>query len=206
MADSLSMAMLVLLESLSPEQRAVLLLRDVFDYRYDEIAEIIGKSEDGARQLATRARRHIEQRRPRFETSRAQRDELARRFFAAARDGALGGLEALLAHDVVLTGDGGGKVPALARSLHGRSRVARTLLNWIKLGTLIPGAAIQRVEVNGTAGALLLDGDKRLIAVWALEIAEGQIQSVRSIINPEKLAHLGPTADVTALLRGAARD
>jgi RNA polymerase sigma-70 factor (ECF subfamily) len=205
MADSLSMAMLVLLESLSPEQRAVLLLRDVFDYGYGEIAEIIGKSEDSVRQLATRARRHIEQRRPRFESSRERRDELARRFLAAARDGDLGGLEALLAHDVVLTGDGGGKVPALARSLHGRSRVARTLLNWIKLGTSIPGAAIQPIEVNGTAGALLLDGDKRLIAVWALEIADGQIQGVCSIVNPEKLAHLGPTADLGALLRAAAR-
>jgi RNA polymerase sigma-70 factor (ECF subfamily) len=205
MADSLSMAMLVLLESLSPEQRAVLLLRDVFDYPYGEIAEIIGKSEESVRQLATRARRHIEQRRPRFESSREQRDELARRFFAAARDGDLGGLEALLAHDVVLTGDGGGKVPALARSLHGRNRVARTLLNWIKLGTSIPGAAIQPIEVNGAAGALLLDGDRRLIAVWALEIADGQIQGVSSIVNPEKLAHLGPTADLGSLLRAASR-
>ena len=116
-ADSLSMAMLVLLETLSPEQRAVLLLRDVFDYGYGEIAAIVGKSEDNVRQLATRARAHVEARRPRFETSREQRDELARRFFAAAMDGDLAGLEALLAHDVVLTGDGGGKVPALGRPL-----------------------------------------------------------------------------------------
>jgi RNA polymerase sigma-70 factor (ECF subfamily) len=204
-ADSLSLAMLVLLESLSPEQRAVLLLHDVFHYGYPEIAEIVGKSEDNVRQLATRARRRVEQRRPRFQTTREQRDELSRRFFAAAQQGDLAGLEVLLAHDVELTGDGGGKVPALARSLHGRNRVARTLLNWTKLGTLIPGAAIQPVEVNGTAGALLLDGDRRLIAVWALEIAQGQIQSVSSIINPEKLAHLGPTADLSTLLRDAAR-
>ncbi len=160
MADSLSMAMLVLLESLSPEQRAVLLLRDVFDYRYDEIAGIVGKSEDNVRQLATRARRHVEQRRPRFETSREQHEQLARRFFAAAQDGDLAGLEALLAHDVVLTGDGGGKVPALARSLHGRNRVARTLLNWVKLGARIPAASIRTAEVNGAPGALLLDGDE----------------------------------------------
>ncbi len=201
MADSLSMAMLTLLESLSPEQRAVLLLRDVFDYPYDEIAVIVGKSGDNVRQLAVRARRHVEQRRPRFQSSREQRDELARRFFAAAQDGDLGGLEALLAHDVVLTGDGGGKVPALARTLHGRNRVARTLLNWLKLGARIPGASIRPVEVNAAPGALLLDGDDRLIAVWALEIAGGQIQSVSSIVNPDKLAHLGPVADLSTLLR-----
>jgi RNA polymerase sigma-70 factor (ECF subfamily) len=201
MADSLSMAMLVLLESLSPEQRAVLLLRDVFDYGYDEIAGIVGKSEDNVRQLAVRARRHIEERRPRFETSREQRDELARRFFAAAEAGDLSGLESLLAHDIVLTGDGGGKVPALARSLQGRNRVARTLLNWVKLGARIPGASLRPVEVNGAAGALLLDGNERLIGVWTLEIAGGQIQAVNSIVNPEKLTHLGPVADLEALLR-----
>ena len=138
MADSLSIAMLVVLESLSPEQRAVLLLREVFDYGYQEIARIVGKSEDNVRQIAVRARRHVDQRRPRFQTSREQRDELARRFFAAVHDGDVGGLEALLAHDIVLTGDGGGKVPALARSLQGRSRVARTLLNWVKLGARVP--------------------------------------------------------------------
>src|SRR4051794_20588951 len=126
-ADSLSLAMLVLLESLSPEQRAVLLLHDVFDYRYPEIAAIVGKSEENVRQLGARARRHVEQRRPRFETTSEKRDELARRFFAAAEQGDLAGLEALLAHDVVLSGDGGGKAPALAHSLHGRGRVARTL-------------------------------------------------------------------------------
>src|SRR4029450_935761 len=140
MADSLSLAMLVLLESLSPEQRAVLLLHDVFDYGYPEIAAIIGKSEDNVRQLATRARRHVQQRRPRFHTTREQRDELARRFFAAVEHGDLAGLEALLAHDVELTGDGGGKVPALARTLRGRNRVARTLINGIRQATArLPG-------------------------------------------------------------------
>ncbi len=200
MADSLSMAMLVVLESLSPEQRAVLLLREVFDYDYEQIAKIVGKREENVRQLAVRARRHVEDRRPRFQTSREQRDELARRFFAAVNDGDLGGLEALLAHDVVLTGDGGGKVPALARSLHGRSRVARTLLNWVKLGARVPGASIRPVEVNGGPGALLLDGEERLVAVWALEIVGNEIHGVSSIVNPSKLAHLGPVADVPALL------
>src|SRR5436190_20921919 len=128
-ADSLSLALLVLLESLSPEQRAVLLLRDVFDYGYPEIAAIVGKSEANVRQLATRARRHVEQRRPRFQTTREQQEELARRFFAAAEQGDLAGLEALLASEVELTGDGGGKAPALARTLRGRGRGARTLIS-----------------------------------------------------------------------------
>jgi RNA polymerase sigma-70 factor (TIGR02957 family) len=200
MADSLSLAMLVLLESLSPEQRAVLLLRDVFDYGYDEIARIVGKQEPNVRQLASRARAHVEQRRPRFQTSREQRDELARRFFAAVEQGDLAGLEALLAHDVELTGDGGGKVPALARPLRGRNRVARALVTWARWGARIPGASIRPVEVNGAPGALLLDGEARLIGVWALEVSAGQITALKSVVNPEKLGHLGPVADVRALL------
>ena len=203
MADSLSLAMLVLLESLSPEQRAVLLLHDVFDYGYPEIAAIVGTSEDNARQLATRARRHIEQRRPRFQTTREQRDELARRFLRAAEHGDLSGLEALLAHDVELTGDGGGKVPALARTLRGRSRVARTLIDWARLGARLPGASLRPVEVNGGPGALYLDAQQRLIAVLALEIAGGQITSISAIVNPDKLTHLGPVGDFTSLVSGA---
>jgi RNA polymerase sigma-70 factor (TIGR02957 family) len=201
MSDSLSMALLVLLERLSPVQRAVLLLHDVFDYGYEEIARIVGKSEANVRQLAARARRHVEEGRPRYESSRAQRDELARRFYAAAQAGDLAALEELLAEDVVLTGDGGGRVPALARSLHGRDRVARTLLNWLRLGDRIPGASMRPVEVNGAPGALLLDGAGRVIAVWALEIAGGRIRAISSVVNPDKLGHLGPVADVRALLR-----
>jgi RNA polymerase sigma-70 factor (TIGR02957 family) len=203
-ADSLSLAMLVLLESLSPEQRAVLLLHDVFDYDHAQIAQIIGKSQDNVRQLATRARRHVQQRRPRFQTTREQRDELARRFFAAAEQGDLSGLEALLAHDVELTGDGGGKVPALARPLRGRSHVARTLIDWARLGARLPGASVRPVEVNGGPGALFLDAQQRLIAVVALEIAGGQITSVHAIVNPDKLTHLGPVGDFGSL-RGLAR-
>ena len=194
-ADSLSLAMLVLLESLSPEQRAVLLLRDVFDYDHAQIAEIIGKSPDNVRQLATRARRHVEQGRPRFQTTREQRGELAARFFAAAQQGDLAGLEALLASDVQLTGDGGGKVPALARSLRGRNRVARTLINWFRLGAKLPGVSLHPVEVNGGPGALYLDAQQRLIGVMALDIVRGQITSVSSIVNPDKLTHLGPVTD-----------
>lgn len=203
MADSLSLAMLVLLESLSPEQRAVLLLHDVFDYAYRDIAAIIGKSEENARQLATRARRHVERRRPRFQTTREQQDELVGRFFAAAEQGDLAGLEALLAHDVELTGDGGGKVPALARSLRGRNRVARTLINWFRLAGRLPDVSLRPVEVNGGPGALYLDGGQRLIGVMAIDVVEGQIAGVRSIVNPDKLTHLGPVADAMSLLRSA---
>ena len=202
-ADSLSIAMLVLLETLSPEQRAVLLLRDVFDYGYGEIAQIIGKNEDNVRQLASRARSHVDAGRPRFQSSREQRDELARRFFAAATQGDLAGLEALLAHDVVLTGDGGGKVPALGHPVAGRARVAQTLMSWIRLGSRVPGASIREVEVNGMPGALLLDGEGRLVGVWELEIGGGEIQGVNSVVNPDKLAHLGPLADMAALLRAS---
>ena len=204
MADSLSLAFLVLLERLSPEQRAAFLLREVFDYPYDEIAAIVGKREDNVRQLVTRARRHVDDERPRFETSRAQRDTLASRFFDAARNGDFGGLERLLADDVVLQGDGGGKVPALARALRGRDRVARTLGAWIRAAARIGGVTIEPVEVNGQPGAMLLQPDGRLVSVMALDIADGQVQSVRSIVNPDKLRHLGrPLADLGSPIRGS---
>jgi RNA polymerase sigma-70 factor (TIGR02957 family) len=202
MADSLSLAFLVLLESLSPEQRAAFLLREVFDEPYDRIAEIVGTSEQNARQLATRARRHVEERRPRFEASREQREELATRFFAAAEEGDLEELEELLAHDVVLRGDGGGKAPALKRAVHGRARVARILTaGFARLQTLLGGFTSRREEVNGQPGALFFDREGRLISVMILDVAEGQIQGVSSIVNPDKLRHLGPVGDLGALLR-----
>jgi RNA polymerase sigma-70 factor (TIGR02957 family) len=198
MSDSLSLAFLVLLERLSPEQRAAFLLHDVFGYGYGEVAEIVGKSEDNARQLAARARRHIDEGRPRFEASREQRDELARRFFAAARDGEVEALQELLADDVVLHGDGGGKVPALGRAIHGARRVAQTLAAWSKQATRIPGIGFRLVEVNGQPGALSFDGDGKIINVMALDIADGSVQGIRSIVNPDKLRHLGPTGNWAA--------
>jgi RNA polymerase sigma-70 factor (ECF subfamily) len=201
MADSLSLAMLVLLESLSPEQRAVLLLHDVFDYGYAEIAAIVDKREDNVRQLAARARKHVAQGRPRFQTTREQRDELAARFFRAVREGDLAGLEALLAADVEMTGDGGGKVPALTRPLRGRASVAELLAG--SVAARLPGATLRPVEVNGGPGALFLDPQQRLVSVIALEIAGGRITRIASIVNPDKLRHLGPVGDFGALLRGA---
>jgi RNA polymerase sigma-70 factor (TIGR02957 family) len=194
-ADSLSLAFLVLLESLSPEQRAAFLLREVFDYPYDQIARIVGKSEDNTRQLVTRARRQVQEGRPRFEASRERREVLARRFFAAAVDGELEALEELLAHDVVLHGDGGGKAPALAHPVHGRAKVARTLLAWFRAAARIGGVSLQAAEVNGQPGALLLDPEGRLVTVLGVDVADGQVQAIRSIVNPDKLRHLGPTAN-----------
>jgi RNA polymerase sigma-70 factor (TIGR02957 family) len=205
MADSLSLAFLVLLESLSPEQRAAFLLHDVFGYGYHEVADVVGKSEDNARQLAARARRHVDEGRPRFDASREQREELARRFFAATQDGDVDSLRDLLAEDVVLHGDGGGKVPALGRPIHGAKRVADMLAAWAHLAARIPGLSVRIVDVNGQPGALSTDADGNVINVLALDIADGRIQGVRSIVNPEKLAHLGPTADWAASLKRPGR-
>jgi RNA polymerase sigma-70 factor (ECF subfamily) len=202
-ADSLSLAFLVLLESLSPEQRAVFLLREVFDYPYDRIAGILGKSEPAVRQIAARARGHVEDRRPRYEASQRRRDELAEKFFAAVGDGDLEELETLLAADVELHGDGGGRVPALGRVLFGRRSVARTLLGWRELARRAGGTEFRRTEVNGQPGAMLVDVEGGLIGVWSLDIAEDQIQSVRSVVNPEKLAHLGRVSGLAAMLERA---
>jgi RNA polymerase sigma-70 factor (TIGR02957 family) len=203
-ADSLSFAFLVVLESLSPEQRAAFLLREVFDYPYDRIAAIVGKSEDNVRQLTARARRHVEERRPRYEPSAELRDELARRFIAAARNGEVEELESLLAEDVELHGDGGGQVPAIARPLQGRSRVAKALSVWARLARGL--WEIRFVEVNGQPGALAVDSEGRVLGVLALEIVDGRIQSVSSVVNPDKLRHLGPLGDVRALLRRRDRE
>jgi RNA polymerase sigma-70 factor, ECF subfamily len=204
-ADSLSLAFLVLLETLSPVQRAVFLLHDVFDYDYAEVAAIVGKSEENCRQLAARARRHVDERRPRFESSREQRDELARRFFDAVERGDTEGLLTLLAADAAVYGDGGGKAPAWPRPIFGRHQVARLLA---AVGLQMHGLPIQRrsVQVNGQPGAVFLDADGRLINVMALDVVDGAVQTVRSIINPEKLGHLGETADVRTLLRARRHD
>src|SRR5262249_41469041 len=130
---------------------------------------------------------------------REQQQELARRFFAAAEHGDLPGLEALLAHDVELTGDGGGKVPALAHTLRGRSRVARRLVDWARRRARGPGGSVRPARGNGGPGALWLDAQQRLIAVVALDVAGPQITTISAILNPDKLARLGPVSDWTSL-------
>ena len=198
-ADSLSLAFLVLLERLSPVQRAVFLLHEVFGYGYAEIAGLVERSEDNCRQIAARARRHVEAGRPRFESSRRQREELARRFFAAVEQGDTEGLVGLLADDVVMYGDGGGKAPALATPVHGAVQVARFLLGLTRRGAAA-GIRVRPAEVNGHPGLLAIDPDGRLLGVLALDIADGRVQTVRSIVNPDKLRHLGPVGDISALL------
>lgn len=190
-ADSLSMAFLVLLESLTPVERAVFLLREVFDYGYEEIARVVGKTEDNCRQIAVRARRQIEAKKPRFEASRQRREELARRFFDAMSRGDTEGLVGMLAADVVAYGDGGGKGPALPRPVHGRDRVARVLAGGARSGRRLGVRGIRQVAINGQPGALLLDQEGRPVVAVTLDIAEDLVQTIRAVTNPEKLVHLG---------------
>ena len=198
-ADSLSMAFLLVLERLSPVERAVFLLHDVFSYGYDEIAEIVGKTEDNCRQLAARARRHVTAGKPRFEVSRRKREELADRFFRAVGDGDMDGLVAMLAEDVVMYGDSGGVSPSWPRPIIGRAKVTRLVA---ALGEQIRtlGITVRPAEINGQPGGVCLDRDGQLINVFALDIADGQVQTIRSVISRDKLRHLGPLADVPGLL------
>jgi RNA polymerase sigma-70 factor, ECF subfamily len=195
MSDSLSMAFLVLLESLTPTERAVFLLHEVFGYDYAEIAEITGKSEPNCRQIFTRARHHIDEGKPRFEASRAQRDEVASRFFDAVNGGDLNGLLELLAPDVVVMGDGGGKAQARREPTHGAERVARFLLGLFRWAQK-EGLHGEPAVVNGQPGAVAYDAEGRVVSVFALDIADGVVQAVRSVVNPDKLQHLGPTSDL----------
>ncbi|XVU27804.1 RNA polymerase sigma-70 factor [Actinoplanes sp. CA-054009] len=204
-ADSLSLAFLVLLETLSPRQRAAFLLREVFDYPYAEVAGIIGADIDSARHMVAKARAHIQERRPRYHASRQQREELAQRFFAAAGQGDLPALEALLAQDVVLHGDGGGKVPALARPVNGRERAARHLLTALSIAASHGGVRLQATEVNGRPGAMIRDSRNRLFGVLGLDIADGAIQAIHSIVNPDKLRHIDAVSDLGARIRAGRR-
>ncbi|HEX2129205.1 MAG TPA: RNA polymerase sigma-70 factor [Solirubrobacterales bacterium] len=203
LADSLSLAFLVLLEKLTPEQRAVFLLHDVFDYPYADIAEIVDRSEAATRQLAVRARARVEEDRPAYDVTREQEEELAARFFGAVQEGDVEALQELLAADVELHGDGGGKAPALARPVHGRERAARTLAAWSRVAERV-GIVMRQTRINGAPGAVTMTADGEVISVLALDIAEGQIQTIRGVVNPDKLGHLGPVADVKALFRGGA--
>jgi RNA polymerase sigma-70 factor (ECF subfamily) len=191
MADSLSMAFLVLLEELKPVERAVFLLREVFEYSYPEIAEIVEKSEANCRQVFARARRRIEAGTPRFEASAEERAELAKRFFAACGDGDMDGLLELLAADAVAVGDGGGKAYAAKEPIHGAQRVATFLIRLFEQGRRI-GARMELARVNGQPGALAYDADDRLLTVFALDVVDGRVQAIRSVANDDKLRHLGP--------------
>jgi RNA polymerase sigma-70 factor (ECF subfamily) len=192
-ADSLSMGFLVLLESLTPVERAVFLLREVFEYEYGEIASVVGKSEENCRQIAVRARQRVQAGKPRFEASKAEREKLARRFFEAAGDGDVESLVGMLAADVVAYADGGGKGFAFPRPLYGRGKVARALTAGAARGRQLGVVAIRRAEINGQPGAVFIDADGVPIAAMSLDIAEGQVQTLHAVSNPEKLEHLRAT-------------
>jgi RNA polymerase sigma-70 factor, ECF subfamily len=191
-AESLSMAVLVLLESLTPVERAVFVLREAFDYGYDEIAEIVGKSEDNCRQLAVRARRHVDERRPRFEPSREQRDELARRFIAALWEGETEPLVSMLAEDAAFYGDGGGKAPQIWEPVTGGDAIARMLAGFRRVAVR-RGYSVRPAEINGQPGMLGFDETGALIAAMSFEISGGVVRAIRSVVNPDKLAHISST-------------
>ncbi|HKE50769.1 MAG TPA: RNA polymerase sigma-70 factor [Actinomycetes bacterium] len=187
--DSLSLAFLVLLETLTPVERAVFLLHDVFGFDYSEIAEIVEKTESNCRQLASRARRRVADRRPRFEASRQRRTELAEKFFAACDRGDLDGLVELLATDVVMYGDGGGKGQAVKTPVRGRRRVGRFLFGLMRQAKR-RNLVLRPAEVNGQPGALVSTSDGQVIGVLALDVVDGRLQTVHSMVNPDKLGHL----------------
>src|SRR6476620_4099022 len=190
-SDSLSMAFLVLLESLAPAERAVFLLREVFGYDYSEIAGITGKTEAACRQTFARARRRIDEGRPRFETSRAEGEELTALFLAAADGGDMASLLERLAPDVVFYGDSGGKGELFISPVLGRDRVAQVLrFSFDRIVQL--GASLAAAGVNGQPGVLVRDADGKLIAVIVLDVLDGQVLAIRTVANPEKLRHLGP--------------
>jgi RNA polymerase sigma-70 factor (ECF subfamily) len=200
LADSLSMAALLLLERLTPLERAVFVLREVFGFGFPEIASAVDRSEAACRQLAVRARRHMDEGRPRFEADRRERDELAGRFFDAFREGDVDALRELLAADVQMVGDAGGKAPQFARSIVGTDRVARVLAaNARPLARI--GVVVEPHEVNGQPGAIVRDRDGRVVYALALDILDGRVQTIRAVGNPDKLGHVGPVADAWALAR-----
>jgi RNA polymerase sigma-70 factor, ECF subfamily len=200
LADSLSMAVLLLLERLSPSERAVFVLRDVFGFSFAEVAAALGRSEAACRQLAVRARRHMDDGRPRFDADRKDRDELAERFFAAFTDGDVDQLRQFLAADVAIVGDTGGKAPQWGTGIYGAQNVAR-LLGALVAPFVEIGGWIEQHDVNGQPGAIFHDRDGKVINTWALDILDGQIQAIRTVSNPDKLGHVGPVADAWAIVR-----
>ena len=204
LTDSLSMAFLLVLERLNPIERAAFLLHDVFGYTHDEIAAIVETTPANARQIASRARRHVQAERPRFDPSPEERDRLAERFFAAVTLGDVDALVQVLADDVVLHGDGGGKVPQWATPIAGADRVARLFAGMGRqMGEV--RARLERRTINGQPAAVVLDPEGALIAVWVLDVVDGRVSAIRSVINPEKLGHLGRVADVRALAASRGR-
>jgi RNA polymerase sigma-70 factor (ECF subfamily) len=203
LADSLSMAFLVLLEALSPVERAVFMLREVFGYGYPDVARITGKTEVNCRQIFARARQRIAAGGQARQITppparRAEGEELARAFFDAAAGGDMEALLGMLAPDVVVHGDGGGKAQVAARPPAGRQRVARHLAGLLRRGRAL-GVSLRLAWVNGQPGAVAYDAAGRVVSVFALDVADGLVQTIRAVVNPDKLGHLGPVSDLARL-------
>ena len=188
--ESLSVAFLVLLESLTPTERAVFLMREVFGYGYAEVSRLVGKSEANCRQIARRARGFVASRRPRFGDSPERRERLTRRFVEACRDGEVDALLGLLAEDVALWTDGGGRAPAALKPIHGPDRVARFLLA-IRRGAP-PDAVVRPVQINGEPGVVTYDEDGRPTSATSIEATNGRVRAVRIVVNPGKLGAVPP--------------
>ena len=199
--EAISIALLGVLQRLSPNERAVFLLRDTFGYDYAEIARILDKSEAGCRQSFSRAQRHVAAGRVRFDPSPEQRQALADAFFAAIRAGDVARLEGLLPADVKFEGDGGGRAPAIKVPLIGATAVARFLLGLQRQGDRF-GARLEPVVANGQPAARIVGPDGATLGVMCLDICDGAVAAAHNQINPEKLAHLGPIGDMAALLAG----
>jgi RNA polymerase sigma-70 factor (ECF subfamily) len=188
LAESVSVALLVVLETLSPLERAVFVLREAFDFPHAEIAAIVGRTEPAVRQLARRARDHVGARRPRYDTGPAERAAVTERFMRAALGGDLGELMDVLAPDVVLVGDGGGLAKAPRRAIHGAEKVGRFLVGISTRG--VAGVAVRAAEINGVPAIVGDDPDGTPVAAITLDISGGRVVGVQILANPAKLAAL----------------
>jgi RNA polymerase sigma-70 factor (ECF subfamily) len=203
LADSLSMSFLVLLERLTPVERAVFLLHDVFDYGFEEVGRIVRKSPATCRQHAVRARRFIAENQPRFDASEAERDELLGRFFAAAQEGDVDGLIEVLAEDAIVYGDGGGKVPQWYAPIVGADNVARLFAQLGRQSARL-GTTFERHEINGQPGVIFRGPHGGVMSVMSFEVVRGRVATIRSVVNPDKLGHVGPVESLRDVMDGAA--
>jgi RNA polymerase sigma-70 factor, ECF subfamily len=202
-ADSLSMSFLVLLERLTPVERAVFLLHDVFDYDFEEVGRIVKRTPANCRQQAVRARRFLAENRPRFEVDEREADELVARFFAAANRGDVDSLIEVLAEDVIVHGDGGGKVPQWYRPIEGADSVARL---FARMGAQMQalGATLELHRINGQPGVIFRGPRGGVFSVMSVEVVGGRVATIRSVVNPDKLGHLGPIESLRDLMEASA--
>lgn len=199
LAESVSLAALRLLERLSPLERAAFVLREVFGFSYEEVGAATGRSPAACRQLVARSRRHMQQEEPRFDVDRQQRDELARRFFDALRDGDVDTLRDLLAAEVQLVGDGGGGAGTRAAAFSAEKAARALAVNVAPLVAI--GATVDPLELNGAPGVVFHDRDGKVLGTLVLDIRAGHVATIFAVNNPEKLGHLGPVADLSEVVR-----